>query len=75
MKCGAGRRDWECTRKCDQWCLMSFERKKVKYPKKFGKVPGLKCEGATCSYGLDIRHADPLKNFQKFYLYRTFCIS
>jgi hypothetical protein len=28
MTCGAGRRDWEWTRKCDQWCLMTLERKK-----------------------------------------------
>ncbi len=42
------------------WCL----EKKTKYPKKFRKVPGLQCEGAACSRGLDIRPADCLKNFQ-----------
>ena len=39
-------------------------RGKAKYPKKFRKVPGLQCEGAACSQGLDIHLADRLKNFQ-----------
>ena len=36
----------------------------AKYPKKFRKVPGLQCEGAACSQGLDIHLADRLKNFK-----------
>ena len=63
MKLGTGQRDWEWTRKCDQ-CMFDVLRKKAKYPKKFRKVPGLQCEGAACSQGLDIHLADRLKNFQ-----------
>ena len=63
MKWDAGQREWEWTRKCDQ-CMFDVLRKKAKYPKKFRKVPGLQCEGAACSQGLDIHLADRLKNFQ-----------
>ena len=46
---------------------------KAKYPEKVNQVPGLKCEGAACSGGLDIRHADGLDNFS-VHLYRTLFI-
>jgi hypothetical protein len=71
MKLGTGQRDWEWTRKCDQ-CVFDVLRKKANYPKKFRKVPGLQCEGAAGSQGLDICHADRLKNFQISPLSRIF---
>ena len=71
MKLGTGQRDWEWTRKCDQ-CVLDVLRKKANYPKKFRKVPGLQCEGAAGSQGLDICHADRLKNFQISPLSRIF---
>ena len=60
--------DWEW--KCDQ-CVVDVFRGKANYPQKVNQVPGLKCEGAACSNGLDIRNADRLEKFS-FQMYRTF---
>ncbi len=46
-------------------------REKANYLEKVNQVPGLKCDGAACSNGLDIRNPDRLEKFA-FHLYRTF---
>jgi hypothetical protein len=62
----AEQRDWEW--KCDQ-CVVDVIRKKANYPENANKVPGLKCEGAACSNGLDIRRVDGLENSSCHFTY------
>ena len=49
-------------------------QEKANYPEKVNQVPGLKCEGAACSNGLDIRNSDRLEKFS-CHRYRTFFVS
>ena len=50
-------------------CAWDVIREKANYPENVNKVPGLKCEGAACSYGLDIRRVDSLANSSCHFTY------